>query len=223
LDFITVTVDDKRNIELLPSTANMPEHPLVILAHGAGNNMRSYFMEFIAEQLEKDKVNVLRFNFPYKVSGKKIPDKQIVLERAWLSTIHWAENNLTYTGLFVGGKSLGARIASIVSDRVPKLLGLIFLGYPLHPPGKPENLRDAHLYDLELPMLFLQGSRDPFARLDLLKNVVKKLEPYPHLHLLEQADHSFKIPKKLGRTYEEILEEAADVTTKWILKIQGNK
>ena len=223
MDVITIRIDEKREIELLPPSTSLPERPLIILAHGAGNNMHSQFMQLISEYLEEYKINVLRFNFSYKVYGKKIPDTQSVLEQAWLSAVDWTGNNLKYSGLFIGGKSLGARIASIISSRLKNLLGLVFLGYPLHLPGKLENLRDKHLYDLNLPMLFLQGTRDPFAKLELLEKVIRKLEPFSHLFLLEQADHSYKMPKKLDRTYENILKEAADITARWILQIWENK
>lgn len=164
--------------------------PLLVLAHGAGNDMRTPLFDGIAEGLASGGVATLRFTFPYKEQGRRAPDPERTLRDAWLAAFEHA------TGLsdrvWVGGKSLGGRIASLVVADGLAAAGIVFVGYPLHPPGKPERTRDAHLPGIDVPMLFLQGTKDPFARWDLLEPLVKRLRDAT-LHPVEGVDHSFRV------------------------------
>jgi len=178
--------------------------------------MTSPFLEVISGKIHESKLNVLRFNFPYTVKKQKIPDSQKKLEDAWLAAIEWAQQNVEFSRLFIGGKSLGARIASMIADRVKKLDGLVFLGYPLHPPGKFQDRRDAHLFKISTPMLFIQGERDAFARKDLIEETVDLLASFATLRFIEQGDHSFQSPRSMAVSYEAVLENAANLVLNWI-------
>ncbi|HEV2906465.1 MAG TPA: alpha/beta family hydrolase [Actinomycetota bacterium] len=182
--------------------------PLLILAHGAGRDMNDPLLGGFAEGLADEGISCLRFNFLYKELGRRAPDPEPVLREVWEA----AFDRGTEIGspVWAGGKSLGGRIASmVVADGVPAK-GLVFVGYPLHPPGKPERIRDAHLSSIRVPMLFLQGTKDPFARPDLLEKTIRKLGERATLHPIEGGDHSFRIrgtPKDdngTGRTLAQI-------------------
>ena len=165
--------------------------PLLILAHGAGRDMNDLLLKGFAEGLAAEGISCLRFNFLYKELGRRAPDPEPVLRETWEA----AFDRGTEIGspVWVGGKSLGGRIASmVVADGIPAA-GLVFVGYPLHPPGKVERIRDAHLYSIRVPMLFLQGTKDPFARPDLLEKTIRKLGERATLHSIEGGDHSFRI------------------------------
>lgn len=182
--------------------------PLLILAHGAGRDMNDLLLKGFAEGLAAEGISCLRFNFLYKELGRKAPDPEPILREVWEA----AFDRGTEIGspVWAGGKSLGGRIASmVVADGVPAK-GLVFVGYPLHPPGKPERIRDAHLSSIRVPMLFLQGTKDPFARPDLLEKTIRKLGDRATLHPIEGGDHSFRVrgtPKDdngTGRTLAQI-------------------
>ena len=150
----------------VPANFKPGRAPGIILAHGAGNDLENPLLAFLAEGLAQNGVLALRFNFPYKEAGRGAPDKPEVLESTWGAVYSFLSNHPRYRpgSIVAAGKSLGGRIASqaVASGRLP-VQGLIFYGYPLHPPGHPEKLRDAHLYALSLPMLFFEGTRDPFV------------------------------------------------------------
>lgn len=172
--------------------------PLLVLAHGAGNDLRTPLFDGISEGLASRGVATLRFNFPYKEQGRRAPDLEKVLRDACLAAFEHA------TGLadrvWVGGKSLGGRIASLVVADGLAAAGIVFVGYPLHPPGKPERIRDAHLPGIDVPMLFLQGTKDPFARWELLEPLVERLRDAT-LHPVEGGDHSFRVR---GRSKDDV-------------------
>jgi predicted alpha/beta-hydrolase family hydrolase len=185
--------------------------PLLVLAHGAGNDMRTPLFDGIAEGLASREVATLRFNFPYKEQGRRAPDPERVLREAWLAAFEHA-SGLT-DRVWVGGKSLGGRIASLVVADGLLAAGVIFVGYPLHPPGKPERIRDSHLPAIDAPMLFLQGTKDPFARWDLLEPLVERLGDRATLHPVEGGDHSFRVrgePKDDVATGRRLGEVAGD-------------
>ncbi len=154
-------------------------------------------------------VTAVRFNFSYSEKKKKGPDKQPVLVACWRSVADWARKELSPRRLFLGGRSMGGRMASyLVADGYP-CDGIFFVAYPLHPPGKREKQRKEHLASISVPMLFVSGTRDAFASLDLLEPVVRGLGARARLHLIEGADHGFKVPKARGRTPREIEDEVA--------------
>ena len=166
------------------------------LAPGAGSGYEHPFLAGFAEAIAELGVSTLRFNFLYKERGRKSPDPEQTLRDVWLAAFEEATARGKGAPVFVGGKSLGGRIASMcVADGMPAA-GLVFLGYPLHPPGKPERIRDEHLYRIDAPMLFIQGTRDPFAQPELLAKVLKKLGKSAEHVSIEGGDHSFRVPGK---------------------------
>ncbi len=183
---------------------------VLVLAHGAGGDLNDLLLKAVASELAKKGVAVLRFNFPYRELGRKAPGSQDVSENCYREVADAArENGLP---LYCGGKSYGGRIGShIVSDGFAAN-GLVFLSYPLHPPGKPERLRDEHLRRIKKPMLFFQGTRDPFATPVLLKKVVGSLSSAT-LHKIEGGDHSLNVR---GTKREEIVDELVDAIDQFI-------
>jgi uncharacterized protein len=167
---------------------------VVVLAHGAGSGMRTPFMTGFAEAAGRLGVATLRFEFPYMRAGRKAPDRAPVLVSAWREAFAEGVAGARGRRVLAGGKSMGGRMASMAAAEGMPAAGLVFLGYPLHPPGRPEKIRDAHLDAVACPMLFLQGSRDAFARPDLLAGVIARLgERATHVEI-PGADHSFRVP-----------------------------
>jgi hypothetical protein len=186
--------------------------PYVLLGHGAGGNMHTPQLVGVGDALAARGIGALRFNFAYMEEKRKAPDPPRRLEACYRAAAEHAAGRVER--LFVGGRSLGGRMAShIVAAGFPAA-GLVFLAYPLHKPGKTDQLRDAHLYTIEPPMLFIQGTRDSFARFDLLTETVSKL-PGATLHVIEDGDHGLKVPR---RSPAEVVEEIADVTASWVAK-----
>jgi predicted alpha/beta-hydrolase family hydrolase len=166
--------------------------PLLVLAHGAGNDMNAPLLAAFADGAATAGVSCLRFNFAYAERGKRAPDREPVLRDVWARAFE--EGTGLGDPVWAGGKSLGGRVASMmVADGSLSAGGLVLVGYPLHPPGKPERIRDAHLADVRVPMLFLQGTSDPFARWELLTSTLKRLGKRAELHPVEGGDHSFRV------------------------------
>jgi uncharacterized protein len=172
----------------------------LILGHGAGAGQRSAFMVDFAHALSALGLDVVTFNFLYTEQGRKIPDRAPALEACYQAVIEavFAGVASARRALFIGGKSMGGRIATQVAAADPalRLAGLVLLGYPLHPPGKPTERRDKHLPAIRRPMLFVQGTRDAFGTPDELTPIVSALQPPSALHVVAQGDHSFKLSKK---------------------------
>ena len=184
---------------------------VLVLAHGAGHGMNTRLLIDIAEALASRGVAVLRFNFPYMEAERRRPDPQPRLEACYRAVADAVAEE--FERPFLGGKSMGGRIAShVVADSLPAggrgfpAAGLVFLGYPWHPPGKPERVRDAHLPQIEVPMLFLQGTRDPFATPELLHRTASGL-PTARLVEIDGGDHSFKVR---GRSDAEVTAELVE-------------
>jgi predicted alpha/beta-hydrolase family hydrolase len=188
----------------------------VVLAPGAGAGMRHEFMQFFAEGLAGRGLSVVRFDFAYMEKGRRSPDRQPVLEETYRAVVHELRADLEPARLVLGGKSMGGRIASHVVAAGEAADGLVFLGYPLHPPGKPERLRDAHLYDIEVPMLFVEGTRDPFCPLTTLEHVRKKITAATEVYVVEDGDHSLKVRKSSGRSTEQAWRDAIDAIADWL-------
>jgi predicted alpha/beta-hydrolase family hydrolase len=189
-----------------------------IFAHGAGAGMAHKSMAAIAEGLADRGVATLLFNFLYMERGSKRPDSPTLAHSAVRAAAAKAHALAPKAPLFAGGKSFGGRMTSQAQalDPLPNVRGLIFFGFPLHPAGKPSDERAKHLNDVAIPMLFLQGTNDALAELELLKPVVKRLGDRATLALSEHADHSFHVPAKSGRKDAEVLAEILDTTTAWI-------
>jgi uncharacterized protein len=166
--------------------------PILVLAHGAGGTMRNPLLDGFAAGLAAAGVTCLRFNFLYAEAGKRGPDREPLLREAWSAA--FARGREIGEPAWAGGKSMGGRIASMmVADGDLEAAGLVFVGYPLHAPGKPDRLRDEHLDAITVPMLWLQGTADPFSRWDLLEGVVGRLGERATLHRVEGGDHSFRV------------------------------
>jgi len=193
----------------------------VILGHGAGSNQLSPFMHLFANGLAERGFDAMTFNFIYMEQGRRVPDPKGKLEACYRAVIEAATQQKKLKGnrLAIGGKSMGGRIASQVAatpESADKIAALVFLGYPLHPPGKPEQLRDAHLKDIRAPMLFVQGSRDAFGTEEEIRAVIKRLHLPATLHAVEGGDHSLKVPKSSGLTPQQVYEDALDRIARWL-------
>lgn len=193
----------------------------VVLAHGAGNDMHSPFLSAIHLGLAERGSLSVTFNFPYAEQGRRAPDRMPRLEAAWHGVLDAvrADPELAPGRLFIGGKSMGGRVASHLAAAGADCDGLLFLGYPLHPAGKPERLRDGHLADIACPMLFVEGTRDPLCRLELLRPVLARLGPHARLHLIEGGDHSFRLPKRLGRGEREVWDDIVEAASRWMAEV----
>ena len=200
----------------VPSKLRDPS-TLLIIAHGAGGPMHSPFIRFFHTELAKQGFIAVKFNFPYMEAGRKVPDRKDVLEESYRTTIEQARNHIANgSRIFIGGKSMGGRIASqVAAADATDVEGLFFLGYPLHPPGRVDQLRDQHLYKIKKPMLFMSGTRDSFARKDLLEKVIQRIGPNAQLHWIKGGDHSFKTPRSKSGISEGT-QEALTVLLEWL-------
>lgn len=165
----------------------------LVVAHGAGTGMDHPFLAGFTRALNEESVATLRFNFPYREAGKKFPDKPPAAIAAWRAAMEEAGDRSAGEPVWAAGKSFGGRMASMAVAEGMAAAGLVYLGYPLHPPGKPDRLRDEHLYGLTLPMLFLQGTRDAFATPELLAAVVARIGPSATLEWREGGGHTFDV------------------------------
>jgi predicted alpha/beta-hydrolase family hydrolase len=188
-----------------------------VLAHGAGAGMRHPFLEAVAERLAARGVATFRYQFPYMEAGSRRPDPPAVAVATVRAAVSEAARRLPGLRLIAGGKSFGARMTSTAAAEspLPGVLGLAFLGFPLHPPGRPGSTRAEHLDRVTAPLLFLQGTRDEFANWELLEPVVRRLGARATLHRVEGADHSFHVLKRSGRSGEQVLDELADAVSGW--------
>jgi len=190
---------------------------MLALGHGAGAGMRHTFMEALAEELARAGVATLRYQFPYMEERRKVPDKPAVLTATVVAAVRAAAGVAPDLPLLAGGKSMGGRMTSQAAAERPLegVRGLVFFGFPLHPPKQPATKRAEHLARVTVPMMFLQGTRDELADLKLLKPICKNLGERAALHVIETADHSFHVLKKSGRGDAEVLRELAEMTAKW--------
>ena len=188
-----------------------------VFAHGAGAGMNHPFMTRASEALSVHGIATHRFDFPYMKAGRSRPDSPAVAEAAVRAAVLEAARASPGLPLLAGGKSFGGRMTSQAQAKepLPGVRGLVFLGFPLHAPGRPGVERAEHLSAVEIPMLFLQGTRDEFASLDLLQGVVKRLGSRATLHLIDEGDHSFKVPKRTGKTERDVLDELATTIQQW--------
>jgi predicted alpha/beta-hydrolase family hydrolase len=190
----------------------------VILAHGAGNDMTNPLLSAVHTGIAMHGYPTVKFNFPYKERGGRAPDPAPVLEACWRNVLEAVRGDAEIGArrIVIGGKSMGGRMASHVAAQGADVAGLVFLGYPLHPPGKSQQLRAAHLPKIKVPMLFFAGTRDPLCSLDLLKKTLAKLEAPVTLHVIEGGDHSFKVLKSMKRSEADVCDELVGVTAQWL-------
>lgn len=193
----------------------------MILAHGAGNDMEQPMIVFLAEGLAQTGYLTLRFNFLYKEEGRNAPDRQEILYQAWEGACRFLREHPRYSTehITAAGKSMGGRIASqMVADGRLPVDQLIFLGYPLHAPGKKDRVRDQHLYAIKIPMRFFAGTRDQLCDLELLRGVLSRLKAPWDLEIIEGGDHSFNVPKSMGADPQEIYGRILTKTLTWLDK-----
>jgi predicted alpha/beta-hydrolase family hydrolase len=188
-----------------------------VLAHGAGAGMRHPFLETVARALAARKIGTLRYQFPYMQQGARRPDPPAVAVATVRAAAAEAARVAPGVPLVAGGKSFGGRMTSTAQAEapLPGVRGLVFLGFPLHPPGRPDDQRAEHLAAVRIPMLFLQGDRDEFADLKLLRPVVKRLGKRATLHFVEGGDHSFHVLKRSGRTDGDVMGELVESIVEW--------
>jgi predicted alpha/beta-hydrolase family hydrolase len=191
---------------------------VLVFAHGAGVGMKSKFMEQVSLSLAELGIATIRFNFPYMEKEKKMPDTKPVCTATIKAAVEKASKLYPKLPIFAGGKSFGGRMTSTAASErmIPNVKGIIFFGFPLHAPGKPSNDRAEHLYKVEIPMLFLQGSRDALASLDLLKPVIKKIGMNADLFVIEGGDHSFHCPKEYGLKDSEVIGLLCGEVKRWM-------
>ncbi|HXT28167.1 MAG TPA: alpha/beta family hydrolase [Vicinamibacterales bacterium] len=196
----------------------------LVLGHGAGSGQHSGFMVEAGRQLSARAIVVATFDFPYIAAGRKSPDKAPVLEEAWRAAIAEARADEAFRSLplFIGGKSMGGRIAShVAAQGVEGVSGLVFLGYPLHPPGRPQQRRDAHLPAIAQPMLFVQGSRDEFGTAGDIRELLPRLNPHAQLFEVADGDHSFKVRvKTTGKKQDAVFTEIFDRVETFIRSVR---
>lgn len=196
--------------------------PALVLAHGAGNDMASPFVSFFHEGLASRGLLTVKFNFPYRQAGRKAPDRPAVLLAAWRAVLGAVRGHaeLGPGPLFIGGKSMGGRLAGELAAQGEAVAGLVFLGYPLHPARRPDDRRAARLHDLQRPALFVQGTRDPLCDLATLHRALARL-PLATLYLVEGGDHSLVPTGRTGQPREAVWEAVADVVVRWVLGVAG--
>jgi predicted alpha/beta-hydrolase family hydrolase len=190
---------------------------LLVLGHGAGAGMSHPSMTAIADELGAVGIATLRYQFPYMEEHRGIPDPQRVLTATVAAAVHVALKCAPKLPLFAGGKSMGGRMTSLAAAEQPleNVKGLVFFGFPLHPPKRPSDKRGEHLKLVKVPMLFLQGTRDDLADLTLLRPVREALGSLATLHIIDGADHSFHVLKRSGRTATDVLAELAGTVKTW--------
>jgi predicted alpha/beta-hydrolase family hydrolase len=214
---LTIQVGSAGTVSSLLTVPAQPRAGFVF-AHGAGAGMTHAFMAAVASGLAERQIATLRYQFPYMEKGGKRPDPPGIAHAAVRAAVAAAAQHCPGLPLIAGGKSFGGRMTSQAQAKGPlaDVVGLAFLGFPLHAAGKPSSDRADHLADVKIPMLFLQGTNDKLAELDLLKPVVKKLTARATLHLVEAADHSFHVPARSGRKDAEVMSEVLDAFVAWL-------
>ncbi len=215
-----------------PARADAPAAQTLVLAHGAGAPQTHPFMTAFARGLAGRGIDVVTFNFPYMERKRRVPDRAPTLEASYRAVLHATRGRLEGRGhpppqLMIGGKSMGGRIASqtvaaeVRAGRDPGVAGLIFLGYPLHPPGRPDKLRAAHLPTIAAPMLFVQGSRDAFGRPDELRPVLADCAD-AEIVVVEGGDHSFRVRGREAPPIEDVYTTVQDACVDWMARIRGD-
>ncbi len=219
---VTIPVSAKESVSGLlgiPPGFAAGRNPAVIAAHGAGNDMHNPLLVHFSEGLCRAGYLSLRFNFPYKEKGQKAPDPQERLVQTWRAAFEFIEGHPEFgtPPIVAAGKSMGGRVASqMTADGQLSAKALVFLGYPLHAPGRKDHLRDAHLYRITVPMLFLAGTRDALCDMDLLQNVLGRLQAPWELETIEGGDHSFVLPKSIRTSDEVVCDKILQRTISWL-------
>jgi len=220
-EIFQVEVAPNQNVTAIeyPSAAPDPNGAKLVLGHGAGANQTSAFIVAFATALAARGIATVTFNFLYSEQGRRVPDPNSKLEACYSAVIETVRGRAVYRPgkLVIGGKSMGGRIASqVAATDIGELAGLVFLGYPLHPPGRTDRLRAAHLRNVRAPMLFVQGSRDAFGTPDELRPILGSLDVHSDLYVVEGGDHSFKVPRSLGINQTDVYRDIQDHIETWL-------
>jgi predicted alpha/beta-hydrolase family hydrolase len=211
-----VPVGDEETTAVFEPAMTANPSALFVCAHGAGGHMSDKGMLQVAALLRGRGIDVVRFNFLYKEKRSGRPDPMPLLKKCTEAVVARARETLRPARLIIGGRSMGGRAASMLAADGFHADGLLLLAYPLHPAGKPEQLRDAHLPAIATPTLCVNGTRDALCRPDLMEAVLARVRPTFQMHWLEGADHSFHVLKSSGRTDGQVLEEVGGVTEAWV-------
>lgn len=197
----------------------------MLIAHGAGNDMHSPLLSYIHDAIGRQGSLCVKFNFPYKEQGRRMPDHRSRLINTWRAVVAQVrtEPRLSPAKLVVSGKSLGGRMASMMVSEGVRVHGLVFFGYPLHPAGQPDKVRSSHFSNIDCPLLFIQGTRDPLCDLDLLRSEIIDQDPRrASLHVIDGGDHSFRLPRRMKRSERSVWEEIVTTTVRWLESIERN-
>ncbi len=209
--------EETTSVVYRPGGAN--DGVVFVAAHGAGGRLNDKSMLALATELESRKIDMVRFNFLYRERGSARPDPMPRLEKCFEAVVAKVREELNPRVLVIGGRSMGGRAASMMAAANFPCDGLLLLAYPLHPPGQPEKLRDAHLPEIHVPVLCFSGTRDPFITQDLMTKTLARVSPKWDMHWLDGADHSFHVPKSSGRTDAQVLEEVGAAVSRWLEEI----
>jgi uncharacterized protein len=219
-DWRVLVADDVTSAVFVPAGPT-PNDVVFVCAHGAGGNMNDRGMLALAEELYSRGLSVVRFNFMYKEKRLARPDPMPILESCFSAVVARAREELGPRVLIIGGRSMGGRAASMMAAKGFLCDGLLMFAYPLHPPGKPEKLRDAHLPSIKVPVLCFNGTRDALCTPELMEAALKTVTTRWDMHWLSGADHSFHVLKSSGRTDAQVLEEIGETTGRWIADLPG--
>lgn len=219
---VEVAPADQVTALLYPAEASSAAGITLLLGHGAGADQRNAFMVNFATELARRGIDTATFNFLYTEHRRRVPDRNDRLEACYRAVIDTVRDRIFHQArgrnkLAIGGKSMGGRIASqVAAASALDLAGLVFLGYPLHPPGKPDQLRSKHLGRIGAPMLFVQGSRDAFGTPEELQPIIRDLGRSAEIFVVEGGDHSFKVPKKIGIPQQQVYNVILDHVAQWL-------
>jgi predicted alpha/beta-hydrolase family hydrolase len=208
--------DETTSAEFEPATANAKDGVVFVCAHGAGGNMNDRGLVATSAALRDRGIGVVRFNFLYKEKKSGRPDPMPLLEETVAAIVTHTRKELRPKMLLIGGRSMGGRAASMLAAKGFDCDGLVLLAYPLHPAGKPEKLRDAHLPAIKVPVICFSGTRDPLCTPELMKAVLKRVKTKWEMHWVEGADHSFHVLKSSGKNDAQVIGEIADDVKEWL-------
>ena len=218
----TVPVGNETTSAVYDPAPNGDGSTVFVCAHGAGGNMSDKSMLTVARALGARGLSIVRFNFLYKEKRSSRPDPMPKLKETTAAVVARVRSELRPKTLIIGGRSMGGRAASMLAADGFDCSGLLLLAYPLHPPGKPDQLRDAHLPAIRVPVLCVNGTRDPFCTPELMKGVLERVTAPWQMLWLETADHSFHVLKSSGKTDAQIMDEVADAAEKWVATVRSS-
>ena len=216
-----VQVGNETTSAAFDQSSNGDASTVFVCAHGAGGSMSDKGMLAVTRALGARGLGIVRFNFLYKEKGSSRPDPMPKLKETTAAVVARVRDELKPRRVIIGGRSMGGRAASMLAADGFDCTGLLLLAYPLHPPGRPDQLRDAHLPAIRVPVLCVNGTRDPFCTPELMKRALEPVTAPWHMHWLEGADHSFHVPKSSGRTDAQVMTETADVAEGWLMSFRA--